>query len=182
MAAYGRSSDGPAGRDWRCYGADPGGSKYSPLAQIDRGNVARLERVRTYHTGETDQGRPAGQDLVAFECTPLAVDGVLYLSTPASRVIALEGETGRELWTYDPQVGIKQRLFVQHRGVSFWESGSERRIEPYLLDFDGDLYGQRLIVEFWRRLRDERAFESEEDLVLQMARDVEATRLAEAPV
>ena len=128
MAAYGRSSDGPAGRDWRCYGADPGGSKYSPLAQIDRGNVARLERVWTYHTGETDQGRPAGQDLIAFECTPLAVDGVLYLSTPASRVIALEGETGRELWTYDPQAGVKQRLFVQHRGVSFWESGSERRI------------------------------------------------------
>jgi riboflavin kinase / FMN adenylyltransferase len=60
--------------------------------------------------------------------------------------------------------------------------GSERRIEPYLLDFDGDLYGKRLIVELWRRLRDERAFDSEEDLVTQMARDVEATRAAERPV
>ena len=60
--------------------------------------------------------------------------------------------------------------------------GTERRIEAHLLDYEGDLYGQRLVVEFWQRLRDERAFESEEALVEQIARDVEATRNASRPV
>jgi riboflavin kinase/FMN adenylyltransferase len=59
--------------------------------------------------------------------------------------------------------------------------GEERRIEPYLLDFEGDLYGRRLVVELWERLRDERAFESEQALVDQIARDVEATRKATRP-
>ena len=59
--------------------------------------------------------------------------------------------------------------------------GHERRVEAFLLDFEGDLYGQRLIVELWRRLRDERAFESEEELVAQIGRDVEAARAAERP-
>ncbi len=60
--------------------------------------------------------------------------------------------------------------------------GSERRVEAFLLDFEGDLYGQRLVVELWQRLRDERAFESETELVEQIARDVEATRTAGPPV
>jgi riboflavin kinase / FMN adenylyltransferase len=59
--------------------------------------------------------------------------------------------------------------------------GQERRIEAYLLDFDGDLYGRRLVVELWRRLRDEQAFESEDELVAQIERDVEETRAAERP-
>jgi riboflavin kinase/FMN adenylyltransferase len=60
--------------------------------------------------------------------------------------------------------------------------GRERRIEPYLLDFEGDLYGQRLVVELWERLRDERAFTSEQELVDQIARDVERTRTLEPPI
>jgi len=59
--------------------------------------------------------------------------------------------------------------------------GQERRIEAHLLDFDGDLYGRRLVLELWRRLREERAFESEEELVAQIARDVEETRAAKRP-
>jgi riboflavin kinase / FMN adenylyltransferase len=59
--------------------------------------------------------------------------------------------------------------------------GIERRIEPYLLDFEGDLYGRRLVVELWERLRDEAVFESEDALVGQIARDVEATRQAQRP-
>jgi riboflavin kinase/FMN adenylyltransferase len=59
--------------------------------------------------------------------------------------------------------------------------GVERRVEAHLLDFDGDLYGERLVVELWARLRDERAFESETELVAQIARDVEATRAAQRP-
>ena len=59
--------------------------------------------------------------------------------------------------------------------------GSERRIEPHLLDFEGDLYGQRLLVELWERLRDEQVFASEPELVAQIARDVERTRAAVRP-
>jgi riboflavin kinase/FMN adenylyltransferase len=67
-------------------------------------------------------------------------------------------------------------------GVNPHYGGEERRVEPFLLDFEGDLYGQRLIVELWQRLRDEHAFASEDELVAQIARDVEATRAAERPV
>jgi riboflavin kinase / FMN adenylyltransferase len=67
-------------------------------------------------------------------------------------------------------------------GVNPHYGGDERRIEPFLLDFEGDLYGQRLVVELWERLRDEQAFASEADLVAQIARDVAQTRAAERPV
>ena len=66
-------------------------------------------------------------------------------------------------------------------GVNPHYGGNERRIEPYLLDFEGDLYGERLVVELWQRLREERAFDSEQDLVAQIARDVQAARAAERP-
>jgi riboflavin kinase/FMN adenylyltransferase len=59
--------------------------------------------------------------------------------------------------------------------------GEERRIEPHLLDFEGDLYGRRLVVELWERLRDEQVFDDEQGLVDQIARDVEATRMAVRP-
>jgi riboflavin kinase/FMN adenylyltransferase len=57
----------------------------------------------------------------------------------------------------------------------------ELRIEAFLLDFEGDLYGRRLVVELWRRLRDEVAFASEQELVDQIARDVADTRAAVRP-
>ena len=65
--------------------------------------------------------------------------------------------------------------------MNLYYGGSERCIESYLLDYDGDLYGQRLVVELWERLRDEAVFESEDALVEQIARDVEATRAATRP-
>jgi riboflavin kinase/FMN adenylyltransferase len=86
-----------------------------------------------------------------------------------------------------PAYGIYAGAALGHRaaisiGVNPHYGGSERRIEPYLLEFDGDLYGQRLVVELWERLRDERAFADEEELVAQIARDVEATRAAQRPL
>ena len=67
-------------------------------------------------------------------------------------------------------------------GVNPHYGGTERRIEAYLLDWTGDLYGDRIVLELWRRLRDERVFGSEAELVEQIARDVEQTRAAEKPV
>jgi riboflavin kinase/FMN adenylyltransferase len=66
-------------------------------------------------------------------------------------------------------------------GVNPHYGGSERRIEAFLLDFEGDLYGKELRIELWERLRDEWAFESEEELVRQIALDVEATRASIRP-
>jgi riboflavin kinase/FMN adenylyltransferase len=67
-------------------------------------------------------------------------------------------------------------------GVNPHYGGHERRIEAFLLDFEGDLYGRRLVVELWKRLRDERAFGSEQELIDQIAKDVEETRAAVRPV
>jgi riboflavin kinase / FMN adenylyltransferase len=66
-------------------------------------------------------------------------------------------------------------------GVNPHYGGSERRIEAFLLDFEGDIYGERLRLELWARLRDERAFASENDLIRQIAADVEAARQAARP-
>jgi riboflavin kinase/FMN adenylyltransferase len=85
-----------------------------------------------------------------------------------------------------PAYGIYAGSALGHRaaisiGVNPHYGGGERRIEPHLLDFEGDLYGRRLVVELWKRLRDEQAFTSEDELVAQIAHDVEQTRTAERP-
>jgi riboflavin kinase / FMN adenylyltransferase len=85
-----------------------------------------------------------------------------------------------------PRYGIYAGFGLGHRaaisiGTNPHYGGTERRIEPYLLGFDGDLYGKRLVVELWERLRDEAIFESEAALVEQIALDVEATERARRP-
>jgi riboflavin kinase/FMN adenylyltransferase len=86
-----------------------------------------------------------------------------------------------------PEYGIYAGQAAGHRaavsiGVNPHYGGSERRVEAYLLDFEGDLYGRRLTVELWERLRDERAFATEAELIEQIEADVERTRLARPPV
>jgi riboflavin kinase / FMN adenylyltransferase len=85
-----------------------------------------------------------------------------------------------------PRFGIYAGAGPGHRaaisiGVNPHYGGAERRVEAFLLDFEGDLYGRRVIVELWERLRDEAVFESEADLIAQIARDVEQTRAATRP-
>ena len=85
-----------------------------------------------------------------------------------------------------PEYGIYAGAAADRRaaisiGVNPHYGGSERRIEAFLLDWVGDLYGKRLVLELWQRLRDERAFASEADLIDQIAQDVEQTRAAERP-
>jgi quinoprotein glucose dehydrogenase len=126
-------------QEWPSYGGDPGGMRFSPLKQVHRENVGRLARAWTYHTGELalglgggrkpGEGDEPGQEVEAFESTPLVVDGVLYLSTPSARVIALDAETGREIWKFDPQAETgDRRRFLRHRGVAYWEKGADKRI------------------------------------------------------
>jgi len=86
-----------------------------------------------------------------------------------------------------PANGIYAGAAEGHRaaisiGTNPHYGGQERRVEAHLLEFSGDLYGRRLSVQLWRRLRDERAFESEEALVDQIGRDVEDARRATPPL
>src|SRR6266511_4395901 len=106
--------------DWPAYERDPGGARFSPLAQITRENVTRLQVAWTYHTGEPDMAamphRPP-----ALEATPLVVDGLMYISTPAGHVVALDPATGTERWRYDAGVNPHRGYGdFANRGVSFW--------------------------------------------------------------
>jgi riboflavin kinase/FMN adenylyltransferase len=85
-----------------------------------------------------------------------------------------------------PQLGIYAGSALGHRaavaiGTNPHYGGSERRVEAYLLDFEGDLYGSRLVVELWERLRDEAAFGSETELIAAIDQDVARTRVAVRP-
>lgn len=112
----------PSAGDWAVTGGDPGNTRYSALAQIDRENVGRLQVAWTYHTGDA----PAGGHS-EIQATPVVVDGVLYATTPALAVIALRADSGTLLWRFDP---FANRVRASHvnRGVVYWAAGSERRI------------------------------------------------------
>src|SRR5262245_42534178 len=142
--ALGQTGPSPAHNEWRSYGNDPGGARHSSLDQINRGNVAQLERAWTYHTGEIALGLgKEGSRVAAFQSTALVVDAAMYFSTPSNRVIAVYAETGAELWQFDPQAGTSKRRFQSHRGVAYWEvhsiagKGLEKRI--LFGTFDGRL-------------------------------------------
>jgi len=127
-------------QEWQYYGGNAQGVRFSSLRQINRKNVGSLKRAWTFHIGELDRKNPTDRHQVApFETTPLVVDGTLYLSTPSNRVIALDAETGKEIWQFDPQAGQAQRKYFQHRGVAYWQSetADDRRI--LFGTFDGHL-------------------------------------------
>lgn len=107
--------------EWPTYGNDPGGMRYSPLAQINRKNVARLKVAWIFHTGDISDGRN-GRKRSGFEATPILVDGTLYFTTPFNRVIALDPETGKQRWAYDPKIDLDGDYGdgLVNRGVATW--------------------------------------------------------------
>jgi glucose dehydrogenase len=125
-------------QEWRAYGGDPGGSKYSNLNQIHRGNVGQLKEAWVYDSGDFSDGSK-WPSRSAQETTPLIIDGVLYLTTPFNRVIALDAETGKQLWSFDPKIdkSVRMNLLV-NRGVSYWTNGQQKRI--FLGDLEGRLW------------------------------------------
>jgi glucose dehydrogenase len=104
----------PAGSEWPAYGGDAGQRRYSPLRQITPANVADLRIVWSFDTGE------AG----GLQTNPIVVDGVLYVPTPAHRVIALDAATGALRWRFDS--GIPGR--GPNRGVAYWRGNGGARI------------------------------------------------------
>ena len=85
--------------------------RYSPLAAINRSNVQRLQVAWTYDS------RDAFKDS-EMQSNPIVVDGVLYVTTPTLRVVAIDAATGREKWTFDPAGGDAPRGRARHRGVT----------------------------------------------------------------
>ena len=114
--------NGAASTDWPVTGGDAGNTRYSPLTQIDRGNVATMRVAWTYHTGDVQQGVHS-----EIQATPIVVDGVLYSTTPTLSVIALRADSGTLIWMFDPFARRARESHV-NRGVAYWAHGSERRI------------------------------------------------------
>lgn len=124
---------------WPSYGNDAGGTRYSGLDQISRGNVSKLKVAWEYHTGalatESGLNRKA-----AFEATPILVDGTLYLSTPFDQVIAVDAATGKERWKYDPAVDRSREYSeVTSRGVSMWRDSKSGKRRIFLGTIDARL-------------------------------------------
>ena len=116
-AAVGKPVDGA---DWRFYGHDAGATRFSPLSQIDRGNVTKLRPAWTFHTGDIADGKTGPRS--GFETTPLLIGGTLYLTTPFNRVLALDPATGRQRWSFDPLIdrALPVGDGLINRGLAAW--------------------------------------------------------------
>ncbi len=112
------------GSDWPVYGGGTSGNRYSPLEQIHAGNVAALEIAWQFDTGENTPQEGKGYEI---QCQPIVVDGVVYATTPQLKVVAFDGATGKLLWKFDP-FDTLEPVYHANRGVTFWQSGADRRI------------------------------------------------------
>jgi len=117
--------------DWPNYGNDPGGMRFSQLAQINRDTVSKLKVAWTLRTGDVADGSD-GHKRSGFETTPILVDGTLYLTTPFNRVIALDPVTGKQRWAYDPEIdrSLDYGDGLINRGVATWLDSAHSARQP----------------------------------------------------
>lgn len=114
--------------DWQSYGRTAFGDRYSPLAQITPENVGKLVPAWTYRTG--DIPGPNDPSETTAENTPLKVNGMLYVCTPHSQVIALDPDTGKEIWRFDPKISTQKAAnfkgwaHMTCRGVSYHDDAA----------------------------------------------------------
>jgi glucose dehydrogenase len=126
--------------DWPIYGHDAGGLQYSPLKAIDARNVSKLQVAWTYDMRPADVPPPAGAPQSsadgaparpapprnrASQATPLVVDGMLYLSSPYNRIVALDPETGKKIWEYESD------STPSTRGISYW--AGDKTLPPQIV-------------------------------------------------
>lgn len=143
--ARGQAGTGSSGQEWRSYGRDPGGMRFSPLKQINPSNVQLLQRAWTYRVPSFP-----GSGVIAFENTPLMVGDILYFATPTGQAIAVDAETGKQLWIFDPLSGVsRQPNPVPNRGVAYWNGtvptvlgGQKRNVDSriFYVSSDARLY------------------------------------------
>jgi glucose dehydrogenase len=118
----------PRATDWPALGNDPGGARYSPLTQINPQNVANLKQAWTYEPGE--------EKVTAFwQVSPVVVDNVMYISTPNQRIVALDAETGKEIWKFDPE----NKKASTQRGVAYWPGDAQNPPRIFFGTGDGRL-------------------------------------------
>lgn len=118
-SVYSGSADATQAQgEWKAYGNTPGGTRFSPLTQITPQNVSQLERAWTYRTGVTPETAKS-----PMETTPIMIGDTLYLCTQTNVVIALDPETGRERWRFDPKVDRTGTTPVSTcRGVAYYKT------------------------------------------------------------
>jgi quinoprotein glucose dehydrogenase len=108
-------------RDWPAFSGDAGNSHYSRLKAISPANVARLKQAWIFDSKDAFKGSE-------LQCNPLVIDGVVYATTPALKVVALEGATGKNIWTFDPFDGVAQTSKSRNRGLVYWNDGAGGRL------------------------------------------------------
>jgi quinoprotein glucose dehydrogenase len=124
--ASGDLAPGVEHNDWSAYGRSGYGDRYAPAAQITPANISGLKEAWTYHTGDFKGPNDPGE--IANEVTPLKVNDMLYLCTPHNIVIALNPDTGKEIWRHDPKIN-RDAASYQHmicRGVAYWDVNAGR--------------------------------------------------------
>ena len=126
------------GGDWTSFGRDPGGSQYSPLAQITVANVRQLKQVWVHRSGDFLQAEMAKGGTV-LETTPLHANGSLYICTPYNKVIALDPVSGKTRWTFDPHrvdpatgksLSGPMKVPTRCRGVAYWQGAADAAAKP----------------------------------------------------
>ena len=112
-----------AKQNWPLYLGDSASTHFSELKQINRKNVALLEVAWTYHSGDSRKDNRS-----QIQCNPIIVDGVLFGTSPQLKLLAIDADTGRERWRFDPFSRDTNAVTGVNRGVVFWKEGTDRRI------------------------------------------------------
>ena len=144
-----QSSSNGSVKEWSSYGATPGGTHFSAAEQITPDNVSRLRVAWQHRSGDVraktpDAGIPTGTQS-SFQATPIVVGQLLYYCTPFNRVFALDAESGKEVWVFDPKVNQLENLILNCRGVSSWQSDLEGFCEHRIIT--GTLDGRLIALD-----------------------------------
>ncbi|MBB3172577.1 quinoprotein glucose dehydrogenase [Endobacter medicaginis] len=114
-----------AGNDWRYYGRTAAGDRYVPFDQITPANVAQLQKVWEFRTGDMPRhGENANGREFSFEATPLKIGDTLYLCTPHRDVLALDATTGKQIWRFQPGGDLSHNVYQACRGVSYFDASA----------------------------------------------------------
>lgn len=108
---------GKAQKDWAHYGNTEGGSRFAALDQINRDNVDKLEVAWTYHTGDIAESDGNGAE---DQLTPLQVGNKVFICTPHNNLIALDADTGKELWKNE--INAKAAVWQRCRGMAYFDA------------------------------------------------------------